>query len=182
MPVMLTIESHLHFRLATKDDISLIGPLIEASVRGLSTREYSPSQIDHALGTWLGLDTQLIADETYYVVEPTAHSRACWSHAEDGRGEELRTGAIIDQGATTRCSIREQRRLRFGLSLCIRLGPGAVSGAGCWRCAKLRRGWRALRGARWARRYRECHCTEDMGMWRANGRSCHSRTAKHCQL
>jgi len=41
---------------------SLLGPLIEASVRGLQAPDYSPSQMDQALGTWLGLDTQLIAD------------------------------------------------------------------------------------------------------------------------
>jgi GNAT superfamily N-acetyltransferase len=67
---MQMVQSYLNFRLATTDDSAHIESLIEASVRGLSIQEYSPSQIDQALGTWLGLDTQLIVDGTYYVVEP----------------------------------------------------------------------------------------------------------------
>jgi len=59
----------LHYRLATPADIPHLGPLIEASIRGLQTNDYSPSQIDHAIGGWLGLDTQLIADQTYFAVE-----------------------------------------------------------------------------------------------------------------
>jgi GNAT superfamily N-acetyltransferase len=59
----------LLYRLATPADIPHLGPLIEASIRGLQTGDYSPSQIEHAIGTWLGLDTQLVADQTYFVVE-----------------------------------------------------------------------------------------------------------------
>jgi hypothetical protein len=40
---MPMIENNLHFRLATRDDIPHIGPLVEASVRGLSAQEYSPT-------------------------------------------------------------------------------------------------------------------------------------------
>jgi GNAT superfamily N-acetyltransferase len=59
----------LCYRLAVPADIPRLGPLIEASIRGLQVNDYSPSQIDLAIGTWLGLDTQLIADRTYFVVE-----------------------------------------------------------------------------------------------------------------
>lgn len=59
----------LRYRLATPADIPHLGPLIEASIRGLQTRDYSPTQIEQAIGTWLGLDTQLIADQTYFAVE-----------------------------------------------------------------------------------------------------------------
>jgi GNAT superfamily N-acetyltransferase len=62
----------LRFRLAVASDVPRLTALIEASVRGLQTNDYSPSQIDQALGTWLGLDTQLIADGTYLAVEPLA--------------------------------------------------------------------------------------------------------------
>ena len=64
----------LHYRLATPADIPHLGPLIEASIRGLQTNDYAPSQIDQAIGTWLGLDTQLIADQTYFAVELPANS------------------------------------------------------------------------------------------------------------
>jgi len=40
--------------------------LIEASVRGLQKDDYTPAQIEGALGTVLGLDTQLIDDQTYF--------------------------------------------------------------------------------------------------------------------
>jgi GNAT superfamily N-acetyltransferase len=59
----------LHYRLATPADIPHLGPLIEASIRGLQTNDYSSSQIEQAIGTWLGLDTQLVADRTYLAVE-----------------------------------------------------------------------------------------------------------------
>jgi GNAT superfamily N-acetyltransferase len=64
--------SDLHYRLATPADIPHLGPLIEASIRGLQTNDYSPTQIEQAIGTWLGLDTQLVADQTYFAVEVPA--------------------------------------------------------------------------------------------------------------
>ncbi len=60
------------YRLATPADIPNLGPLIEASIRGLQTNDYSPTQIEQAIGTWLGLDTQLVADQTYFAVEVPA--------------------------------------------------------------------------------------------------------------
>ena len=43
--------------------------LIDASVRGLQAGDYTPAQIDGALRAVYGVDTQLIADGTYFVVE-----------------------------------------------------------------------------------------------------------------
>lgn len=65
---------NVRYRLATSADIPHLPALIEASVRGLQAQAYSASQMDQALGTWLGLDTQLIADQTYFVVEPEGES------------------------------------------------------------------------------------------------------------
>ena len=56
-------------RLATEADIPALCVLIETSVRGLQAGDYTPAQIEGALGTVLGLDTQLIRDETYFVAE-----------------------------------------------------------------------------------------------------------------
>lgn len=56
--------------MAEEHDIPALHALIEASVRGLQTRDYTPAQIEGALGTVLGLDTQLIRDQTYFLVEP----------------------------------------------------------------------------------------------------------------
>ena len=43
--------------------------LIEASVLGLQAGDYSPAQLERALQGVYGVDTQLIADGTYFVVE-----------------------------------------------------------------------------------------------------------------
>jgi GNAT superfamily N-acetyltransferase len=56
-------------RLATSADIAALRELIDQSVRVLQREDYSAEQLDAALGTAYGVDTQLIADETYYVVE-----------------------------------------------------------------------------------------------------------------
>ena len=59
-------------RLASSADIPALHSLIEASVRGLQKNDYTLEQIDGALGTVLGLDTQLVADKTYFVAEAKA--------------------------------------------------------------------------------------------------------------
>jgi GNAT superfamily N-acetyltransferase len=59
----------VQLRLATNADIAELHKLIEASVRGLMTQGYSLRQLEGALGTYLGVDTQLIADQTYFVAE-----------------------------------------------------------------------------------------------------------------
>lgn len=43
--------------------------LIELSVRGLQAEDYSPAQLERALKSVYGVDTQLIADGTYFVAE-----------------------------------------------------------------------------------------------------------------
>jgi GNAT superfamily N-acetyltransferase len=45
--------------------------VIEASVRGLQAADYSPGQIEGALQSVYGVDSQLIADGTYFVAEIT---------------------------------------------------------------------------------------------------------------
>jgi GNAT superfamily N-acetyltransferase len=63
------MEAAFQLRLATEEDIPALHELIEASVRGLQKNDYTPAQIEGALGTVLGLDTQLIRDRTYFVAE-----------------------------------------------------------------------------------------------------------------
>jgi GNAT superfamily N-acetyltransferase len=62
-------ERRFTLRLANETDIPKLRTLIELSVRGLQRGDYSDEQIEAALGTALGVDTQLIADRTYYVAE-----------------------------------------------------------------------------------------------------------------
>jgi GNAT superfamily N-acetyltransferase len=56
-------------RLATPADVPALKPLIEASVRNLQTRDYTAVEIEGALASVFGVDTQLIADGTYFVAE-----------------------------------------------------------------------------------------------------------------
>jgi GNAT superfamily N-acetyltransferase len=56
-------------RLANNDDIPALRRLIDVSVRELSRGFYTAEQVDAALRHVFGVDTQLIADGTYYVVE-----------------------------------------------------------------------------------------------------------------
>jgi GNAT superfamily N-acetyltransferase len=56
-------------RLATAADVPILRELIDASVRGLQSRDYTPEQIEAALASVYGVDTQLIADATYFAVE-----------------------------------------------------------------------------------------------------------------
>jgi GNAT superfamily N-acetyltransferase len=56
-------------RKAVAADVPRLRELIDASVRGLQAEDYSPAQIEGALKTVYGVDSQLIADGTYLVAE-----------------------------------------------------------------------------------------------------------------
>ncbi|MGH9864762.1 MAG: GNAT family N-acetyltransferase [Candidatus Acidiferrales bacterium] len=60
---------NIHIRQAIPADIPVLRELIDASVRGLQMQDYTPAQIDLALQTVYGVDSQLIADGTYFVAE-----------------------------------------------------------------------------------------------------------------
>lgn len=64
-------------RLATLEDIPVLEKLIPASVRGLSREHYSTEQMEGAIGTAFGVDTRLIEDQTYFVVESEGAIVAC---------------------------------------------------------------------------------------------------------
>jgi GNAT superfamily N-acetyltransferase len=61
--------ANIHIRKATAADTPRLREIIEASVRGLQANDYSPSQIEGALKSVYGVDSQLIADGTYLVAE-----------------------------------------------------------------------------------------------------------------
>ena len=65
----------MKIRLATTADVETLGALIDRSVRVLQKDDYSPAQIDASLRLVYGVDSQLIADETYFVVEEEAAGR-----------------------------------------------------------------------------------------------------------
>ena len=57
-------------RKATLDDAPALEILIAASVRGLQTADYTAEQREAAIGEVFGVDTRLILEGTYFVVEP----------------------------------------------------------------------------------------------------------------
>ncbi|MCB0213972.1 MAG: GNAT family N-acetyltransferase [Anaerolineae bacterium] len=56
-------------QVAVLDDIPALKKLIDQSVRHLGGQKYNARQIESSLTYIFGVDTQLIEDETYYVVK-----------------------------------------------------------------------------------------------------------------
>ena len=56
-------------RVATMDDVPALHALIAASARGLSVGFYTTEQVEAAIAHVFGVDTQLITDGTYYVID-----------------------------------------------------------------------------------------------------------------
>lgn len=72
----------LTVRPATTDDIPTLSKLIRASTRTLSKNDYTDEQIETALQRAMGVDSELIHDRTYFVVEAEGE-------AEDGGERRL---------------------------------------------------------------------------------------------
>ena len=99
---MLVTSSHpapLCLRPAVADDIPVLQELIAASVRGLQTADYTATQLESALRTVYGVDSQLIADGTYLVAEvaspdapPTIVGCGGWSKRKTLCGGDQWTG------------------------------------------------------------------------------------------
>src|ERR1700726_3036892 len=70
------MQPDIRIRTALLADLPALRALIDASVRRLQAQDYTPAQIEGALTTVFGVDTQLIADGTYLVaeVEPESDS------------------------------------------------------------------------------------------------------------
>lgn len=68
-------------RKATLADREAISRLIAASARGLSREHYSDTQIELAISSVFGVDTDLIQDETYFVADQDGTLIGCggWS-------------------------------------------------------------------------------------------------------
>ena len=59
----------LFVRQAVSSDVPALQDLIRQSVLGLQGADYTPEQLELALDRVFGVDTQLIADGTYFVAE-----------------------------------------------------------------------------------------------------------------
>ena len=81
----------MNLRKATPEDVPLLTALIDASVRGLQAQDYTPEQIELGLKHVYGVDSQLIADGTYFVVEDVVEDTVEDSAAStpDGAGQHI---------------------------------------------------------------------------------------------
>jgi hypothetical protein len=134
-------ETSVNFtiRQAVFDDVPVLRVLIDTSVRGLQAQDYTPTQIESALATVYGVDSQLVADGTYFVVEAeaqishlsareTSDAQPVTVAAEGGASGGHCTAEIDGLRGKIRCWIREWMRPRFGHSLSTQIGCGAGSG------------------------------------------------------
>ncbi len=94
------MDASLHLRLAALDDAPRLHELIVLSVRGLMPSFYSKEQLELALDNWLGLDTQLIKDQTYFAVTTldgnTIVGCGGWSRRKTPYGSDHRVGREDD--------------------------------------------------------------------------------------
>jgi GNAT superfamily N-acetyltransferase len=82
------------FRTATLNDVPMLHALIADSVWGLSRSDYTDPQIEAALESAWGVDSQLIRDGTYFAAEYGGKAIACggWSFRRTLFGGDAQAG------------------------------------------------------------------------------------------
>lgn len=78
----------IQVRVAVAADVPALRELIQLSVRTLQAQDYSPEQMEAALRSVFGVDSQLIADGTYLVAE-AALPRSNFAAMESQTGSVL---------------------------------------------------------------------------------------------
>jgi GNAT superfamily N-acetyltransferase len=131
----------LTLRQAVPADIPGLRALIDASVRGLQATDYTSNQIEGALQSVYGVDSQLIADGTYFIVEagtePAIVGCGGWSKRKTLFGGDRWTGredSLLDpQGdaAKIRAFFVHPDWVRRGIgSMILEACEGAATAAG----------------------------------------------------
>jgi len=89
---------HVHIRPATPDDVPALNVLIERSARELSRGFYDAREIESAIRHVFGVDTTLVNDRTYFVVEDGARLLGCggWSRRRALYGGDQRPVGSVD--------------------------------------------------------------------------------------
>ncbi len=93
-------ELGLTLRLALEDDLPALRDLMDMAIRDLQTAFLTPAQVAASFSI-MGLDTQLVADRTYFVVESGAQIVGCggWSRRATlfgGDHSQNRDAALLD--------------------------------------------------------------------------------------
>jgi N-acetylglutamate synthase-like GNAT family acetyltransferase len=92
----------IQIRLARQEDIAALASLISESARTLQAAYYTSEQIEGALGTVFGVDSQLIQDETYFIAENMHQIIGCggWSKRKTlyggDRGKKAAEDLLLD--------------------------------------------------------------------------------------
>jgi GNAT superfamily N-acetyltransferase len=115
MAIVGQLGESFRIRRAMPADVPALRALIDISVRSLQARDYSPVQIEGALGTVFGVDSQLIADGTYFAAEvmggngePAIVGCGGWSKRKTLFGGDRRSGredSLLD-------ALRDNARIR----------------------------------------------------------------------
>jgi GNAT superfamily N-acetyltransferase len=69
------MTSTYELRVARHGDVPALSALIDASVRGLGPPHYSAAQVEAGLAHVFGVDTQLVDDGTYFLIEAFEEER-----------------------------------------------------------------------------------------------------------
>jgi GNAT superfamily N-acetyltransferase len=123
LPTRYTYSGMPTLRKATTADIPALNALIARSARELSSGDYSPGQIEGALRGAFGVDSQLLKDETYFVVEDLGEIVGCggWSFRSTLFGGDARAdrdSSILDpqtHPAKIRAFFVDPRHARRGI-------------------------------------------------------------------
>ena len=128
-------------RVATVEDVAGIRGVIDASVRELQAGDYSAAQIEAALATVFTIDSQLIADGTYFVaLADSGELAGCggWSKRKTLYGGDNQVEKIVPElldpavdAAKVRAIFVHPRFARMGLgSLILEASEKAAAAAG----------------------------------------------------
>lgn len=84
----------INIRLATIDDVKVLNELIRVSARELSRDIYTEQEIEGAIEYVFGVDTELVKDMTYFVIEKDGEIAGCggWSKRKTLFGGNQFTG------------------------------------------------------------------------------------------
>ena len=104
------MDTRFNIRRASLEDVPALKALIATSARALSQADYTPAQIDAALRGAFGVDTQLIRDGSYFVIEAGERLAGCggWSRRRTLFGSDSRA----DRDATELDPATEAAKIR----------------------------------------------------------------------
>jgi GNAT superfamily N-acetyltransferase len=132
----------LHLRLATRDDLAALAPLVDAAIVDNQRAFLSDTQIDASRAV-MGVDTQLIDDGTYFVVELDGAIAGCggWSRRATPYGSDHSEGR--DDSLLNPLTDAAKVRAMYTHPSFTRRGVGRRILAGCEAAASAE-GFRAL--------------------------------------